>query len=90
MDKATEQQRRIHFSRVCVEVDCGAELPDAILVDIEEVGAVEISVEYPSKSLMCTMCKACGHSNQFCKVPEHWLPKTAAQNAGPPSESTAA
>lgn len=45
LDKATEQCRRVHFARVCVEVACGDDLPDMIRVYIEGIGQIEVSVE---------------------------------------------
>lgn len=75
LDKATEQRRRVHFARVCAEVACGDDLPDTIMVDIEEVGQVEVSVEYAWKPIMYTLCKSLGHSDQFCKATKEWRPK---------------
>lgn len=46
LDKATELRRSVPFARVRVEVACGDELPDTILVDVETIGQLEVSVEY--------------------------------------------
>lgn len=63
LDKATEQRKRVKFARVCVEVAYGDELPDAIQVDIETAGQVEVFVEYTWKPKMCSLCKSFGHFN---------------------------
>lgn len=45
LDNATEL-RRVHFARLCVEVACGDDLLDKILLDIDTLGQLEVSVEY--------------------------------------------
>lgn len=78
LDKATEQRRRVHFARVCVEVSWGDELPEQILVDIEEIGQLHVAVEYAWKPSMCTNCKALGHLVHTCKATKEWIPKASS------------
>lgn len=66
--KATEKRRLVHFARMCVEVSTGDVLPDTILVDIEGYGEIKVSVEYAWKPIVRTLCKALGHTDQFCKA----------------------
>lgn len=68
LDKAIEQRRKVRFARVCVEVACGDDLPDNIMVDIKEVGKVGVSDEYAWKPTMCTLCKSLGHSDHACRL----------------------
>lgn len=56
MDKAKEQQQRIKFARVCVEIGSKDDQPDSIMVDIEGVGAIAVRVEHPWKPQACSTC----------------------------------
>lgn len=47
LDKATEEQRRVTFARVCVESIEGATPLKCIEVDTEELGIISVRVEYP-------------------------------------------
>lgn len=77
MDKATELRRRLNFSKVCVEVGCSDDLPDIIPVNIEEIGSVEVSVEYLWRPSVCSVCMQFEHSNLHClKVKRVWVPKS--------------
>lgn len=78
LNKATEQRRRVHFARVCIEISCGDELPDLILVDINEIGQIKVSVEYAWKPTMCSLCKSLGHVTQTCRVSKEWKPKSSS------------
>lgn len=59
LDKVTEQ-RRVPFYRVCMEVACGNDLPEKIMVDIETLGQMDIFFEYAWKYVMCSICKSLG------------------------------
>lgn len=67
LDKATEENRRISFARVCIEANREENLPQGIELEIEGVGLISIYVEYPRASKFCSICKAHDHEKDFCK-----------------------
>ncbi|GMH15633.1 hypothetical protein Nepgr_017474 [Nepenthes gracilis] len=64
---------RMHFARVCVEVDVSAALSSKIrlqtgsslTVGMQQI--VEVDVDYQRKPLLCDTCQQTGHSKNHCK-----------------------
>lgn len=67
---------------------CGDLLPELIRLDIKSIGLIDVSVEYAWKPLMCTKCKALGHTDQFCKAPKEWKLKSHAEGTFVPKDAT--
>lgn len=67
MDKATQLITRLSFARVYVEVAQDSSLPSSIQVEIEGFRSMEVTVEYPWKSMFCTVCKLARHEDCNCK-----------------------
>lgn len=67
LDNATENRRRIQFAMICVEVGQGEDIPDSIVVDIEEVGEITVYVEYLYKPKVCSLCGKFGNADQSCQ-----------------------
>lgn len=40
-----------------MEIGCGGDLPNTIEVDIEDMGMIEVLVEYPWTPIACSKCK---------------------------------
>ncbi|KAF5188350.1 hypothetical protein FRX31_022063 [Thalictrum thalictroides] len=66
MDKTTTKGTMLSFARICIEIEPESELPSSIPL----AHNVEIDLEYPWKPLICTKCKAFGHSTVKCSPPE--------------------
>lgn len=82
MDKKTKQRCRVHFARVCEEVNYGDALPDQIAVEVESLGPMMISVEYAWKPVMCSHCKGFDHITNACKpIRDEWRPKVPTQKS---------
>jgi hypothetical protein len=64
-DKVTEEQKRLGYARVLVEIDVNSECPKEI--DIELNGeSIVIGVEYPWLPPKCSLCAGFGHSAYAC------------------------
>lgn len=66
LDKSTELRRRIDIAKVCVKVEHDAPLPVSIEVNIEGVGLIFITVDYPWKPEFCSKCTGFGHNSLHC------------------------
>lgn len=61
VDKATENQQRIDFARICIEVSAEDDLPDEIQIVVKGE-SVMVHVEYQWLPTRCAKCKVFGHS----------------------------
>jgi hypothetical protein len=72
-----EQQQRLGFARVLVEVDMDSNFPKEIEVVGVDGSKVVVGIEYPWLPVKCKKCKSFGHLSDACsKVDKQvWLPK---------------
>ncbi|XP_059436754.1 uncharacterized protein LOC132169808 [Corylus avellana] len=76
-DSVTEEQLRLGFARVLVEVDMNSVLPKEIEIVGVDGGRVVVGIEYPWLPVKCKKCKLFGHLSHTCTKVEKqvWLPK---------------
>jgi hypothetical protein len=76
-DSVTEQQLRLGFARVVVEVDVELEIPKELDVVDGDGKLIIVGIEYPWIPIKCPKCKAFGHSKHAClrKGKKLWWPK---------------
>jgi hypothetical protein len=77
VDSVTEEQRRLAFARVLVEVDVDSDFSKKIdIIDLNEE-VIKIGVEYPWLSIKCKKCSLFGHATHTCKKTEKaiWVPR---------------
>ena len=68
LDTLTENQSRLSFARICVEVGADCEFPKSILLDRGNGKFSNIRIEYPWIPQCCSECKRFGHSLANCQV----------------------
>ena len=85
LDALTENQSRLSFARICVEVGADCEFPKSILLDRGNGKYSNIRIEYPWIPQCCSECKRFGHSLVNCQVKKG--PGNNNTNAGCVSES---
>ncbi|GLT69275.1 hypothetical protein SLA2020_414370 [Shorea laevis] len=61
-DSTTEEQRRLGFARVLVEVNTESDFPKEIEIINSDGLPVNIGVEYPWLPVQCKTCKSFGHA----------------------------
>lgn len=86
-DKLTSQLDILPFACMCVDYKLGDDLPSSIPVKVlDNAGnhsVVDIQVDYVNKPILCTGCKAIGHSVAACPITRRvWVRKQPS--ASPP------
>lgn len=71
LDKSTEHCRRIDVAKVCVEVARNDPLPSTIGMIIEEVGKIEITLDYPGNLRYVSDALVLGIILQIVKQNKH-------------------
>jgi hypothetical protein len=76
-DLVTEEQMRLGFAKVLVEVNVDSEFPREIELDVDKEKQVVVAVEYPWVPDKCTNCKVFGHLSYACdkKEIQRWQSK---------------
>jgi hypothetical protein len=69
-DKVTEEQRRLGFARVLVEIDVNSDCPREIEINMPDGSLVQVGVEYPWLPPKCSICKGFGHAAFACSKKE--------------------
>ena len=62
LDPLTENQTKLSFARICIEVGVGCELRKSILLDRGNGSYSTIRIEYPWVPQCCSECKQFGHN----------------------------
>jgi len=77
-DSITEEQKRLGYARVLVEIDMESECPKEIVICRANGDSVNIGVEYPWLPPKCSLCGGFGHAVYACskKETKKWVPKT--------------
>jgi hypothetical protein len=80
-DKVTEEQKRLGFARVLVEIDMNSDCPKEIEIQRSNGEIVYVGVVYPWLPPKCSICKGFGHATYACskKGKQVWLPKAQVQ-----------
>jgi hypothetical protein len=81
VNSVTEEQRRLGFARVLVEVAVESEFPKEIdVVDLND-RIIKIGVEYPWVPIKCKKCSFFGHATHTCSKTEKavWVPRKQEQ-----------
>ena len=68
LDALTENQTKLSFARICVEVGVDCEFPKSIFLDRGNGKYSNIRIEYPWTPQCCFECKRFGHSLVNCQV----------------------
>ena len=68
LDSLTENQSKLSFARICVEVGVDCEFPKSLLLDMGEDRYTKIRIEYPWAPQCCSNCKLFGHSHVNCSA----------------------
>ena len=68
MDSLTENQTKLSFARICVEVGADCEFPKSILLDRGNGKYSTIRIEYPWAPKCCSECKRFGYNLENCQV----------------------
>lgn len=76
-DKVTEEQKRLGFARVLVELDVNSDCPKEMIICRANGDSVTVGVVYPWLPPKCSTCKTFGHATFACNKQEKkvWLPK---------------
>ncbi|KAK8614535.1 hypothetical protein V6N13_068335 [Hibiscus sabdariffa] len=80
MDSVTASRERLQFAKVCVELECGVEIPEYIEVVLQDKSIATIKVVVPWLPPCCMKCSQFGHSENACtkatsKVVQVWKMK---------------
>ena len=68
MDSLTENQTKLSFARICVEVGADCEFPKSISLDKGNGKYSTIRIEYPWAPKCCSECKRFGHNLENWQV----------------------
>jgi len=81
VDKVTEDQKRLGFARVLVEIDMNSDCPKEIEIQRSNGEVVTVGVVYPWLPPKCSVCKGFGHAAFACSKKEKqvWIPKGQAK-----------
>jgi hypothetical protein len=91
-DSVTEEQLRLGFARVLVEVDIDSAFPKEVEIIGINGDVVKIGIEYPWLPIKCKKCRSFGHASHTCTKIEKsvWIPRGRglAQQVNVPKNST--
>ena len=68
LDSLTENQSKLSFARICVEVGVDCEFPKSVLLEMGNGKCTTIRIEYPWVPQCCSNCKLFGHNLAHCHV----------------------
>jgi hypothetical protein len=76
-DSVTEEQLRIGYARVLVEVSVESDFPKEIEIVGADGSKIAVGIEYPWIPVKCHKCKSFGHLTHTCTKVEKqvWIPK---------------
>lgn len=79
-DSVTEEQLRLGFARVLVEVNVDSDFPKEIEIAGSDGIPVIVGIEYPWIPVKCNKCKLFGHAAHACTKVEKvvWIPRRPA------------
>ena len=68
LDPLTENQTKLSFARICIEVGVDCEFPKSVLLDRGNGSYSTIRIEYPWAPQCCSECKLFGHKLVNCQA----------------------
>ena len=68
LDPLTENQTKLSFARICIEVGVDCVFPKSVLLDRGNGNYSTIRIEYPWAPKCCSECKLFGHNLANCQV----------------------
>ena len=68
LDPLTENQTKLSFARICIEVGVDCVFPKSVLLDRGNGNYSTIRIEYPWAPKCCSECKLFGHNLGNCQV----------------------
>ena len=68
IDPLTENQTKLTFARICIEVGVDCEFPKSVLLDRGNGSYSTIRIEYPWAPQCCSECKLFGHNLVNCQA----------------------
>ena len=68
LDPLTENQTKLSFARICIEVGVDCEFPKSVLLDRGNGSYSTIRIEYPWVPQRCSECKLFGHNLLNCEA----------------------
>jgi hypothetical protein len=76
-DSVTEEQLRLGFARVLIEVNVDSEFPKEIEIEGADGVRVTVGIEYPWLPVKCKKCRSFGHLAHNCTRMEKqvWIPR---------------
>jgi hypothetical protein len=85
-DRVTEEQQRLGYARVLVEIDVNSVCPKEIFISRANGTNLSIGVEYPWLPPKCSGCGGFGHATYVCpntkKENKVWMPKKIFHDKG--------
>jgi hypothetical protein len=91
-DRVTEEQQRLGFARVLVEIDTKSVCPKEIHIRRANGTIISIGVEYPWLPPKCSGCGKFGHVSYACatnkKDKKIWVPKRKETTVVKPQKTT--
>ena len=82
LDSLTENQSKLSYARICVEVGVECEFPKSVLLDMGNGKYSKIRIEYPWAPQCYSNCKRFGHSLVNCHALKGPSSKTVTINPG--------
>ena len=68
LDALTENQTKLSFARICIEVGVDCEFPKSVLLDRGNGNLSTIRIVYPWAPQCCPVCRRFGHNLENCQV----------------------
>jgi hypothetical protein len=87
-DKMTEDQQRLGYARVLVEIDTKSVCPNEVTIRRKDGRTVSIEVVYPWLPPKCSSCGGFGHIAYACakKEVKVWVPKKKGPKVSSPKQ----
>lgn len=84
-DRITEEQKRLGFARLLVEIDTASVCPKEVIVQKENGSTISVGIEYPWLPPKCLECGSFGHAAYACAKKERkvWIPKKQVPSPKP-------
>ena len=68
LDSPIENQSRLSFARICIEVDLNCDFPKSALLNLGNDKYTTVIIEYPWVPHSCSHCKVYGHKTIHCPI----------------------
>jgi hypothetical protein len=84
-DRITEEQKRLGFARVLVEIDTASVCPKEVIIQKENGSTISVGIEHPWLPPKRSGCGSFGHAAYACAKKERkvWIPKKQVPSPKP-------